>query len=151
MGGLCAGSIADTIIKSLKVPTDDAKTQVRRIFQGLALFGPALCLFTLAFNIPEHPIVAEALFAVAVGMQSFNAAGYGAANQEKAGPKWTGLLYSITSLPSVMIGTAGVYTTGKILDGTDQCWNIVFALNAAIYIIGATAFVALYDSKREFD
>ena len=84
-------------------------------------------------------------------MLAFNAAGYLAANQEKAGEKWAGLLYSVTSLPAVMVGTFGVYVTGQILDMTHQDWSAVFALNAAINLLGATAFVALYDSKREFD
>jgi MFS transporter, ACS family, solute carrier family 17 (sodium-dependent inorganic phosphate cotransporter), other len=85
------------------------------------------------------------------GLQAFNAAGYLSANQEKAGERWSGLLYSITSLPAVMVGTAGVYLTGQILDYTHQDWSVVFALNAAIFLLGSTSFVALYDSKREFD
>jgi len=86
-----------------------------------------------------------------VGFQSFNAAGYGAANQEKSGPRWTGLLYSITSLPSVIVGTSGVYLTGKILDSTDQNWSYVFGLNAFVYALGGIAFATLYDSRKEFD
>ena len=93
----------------------------------------------------------EMILAMAIGLQSFNAAGYGAANQEKAGEKWTGLLYSVTSLPSVLVGTFAVYWTGKILDSTDQNWNLVFGLNSFVYFLGAAAFVALYDSKKEFD
>jgi hypothetical protein len=84
-------------------------------------------------------------------MQSLNAAGYGAANQEKAGPKWTGLLYSVTSLPSVVVGTVGVQVTGIILDATGQNWSYVFAINAGIYVVGASAFVILYNSQQEFD
>jgi ACS family sodium-dependent inorganic phosphate cotransporter len=150
IGGLSAGSAADAVIKNLEVQSDQAITQVRRTFQGLALFGPAVCMSLLS-SIPEQPWVAQVLFAVSVSMQSFNSAGYGAANQEKAGPKWTGLLYSVTSLPSVMFGTVGVYLTGRILDATNQDWSSIFALNAVVYALGATAFVVLYDSRREFD
>jgi ACS family sodium-dependent inorganic phosphate cotransporter len=151
IGGLTAGTLADNLIENMEVSTEEDVTRLRKCFQGLALFVPALCMGTLASNVPEEPIVAQTLFAVAVGFQSFNAAGYGAANQEKAGPKWTGLLYSITSLPSVMVGTFAVYLTGQILDLTEQNWSIVFGLNACVYALGATAFVALYDSKKEFD
>lgn len=149
--GLSAGTLADNIIQNLEDRSDEAITNVRKAFQGVALFGPSLCLGTLAYSMPEDPAVAQVLLALAVGLQSFNAAGYGAANQEKAGEKWTGLLYAITSLPSVMIGTFAVYLTGQILDYTDQNWNIVFGLNSMVYFLGATAFVALYDSKKEFD
>jgi len=151
IGGLSSGKIADSVIQNLEIPTDADITRVRRIFQGVALLGPAVCLSTLASNIPEEPWIAQTLFAAAVGMQSFNAAGYGAANQEKAGAQWTGLLYSITSLPSVMVGTFGVFLTGKILDATDQNWSYVFGLNSFIYVLGGLAFISLYDSRKEFD
>jgi len=151
LGGITSGKIADSIIQNMKDVDDDLITRVRRLFQGLALLGPAVCLSILASKIPEEPWVAQILFAAAVGMQSFNAAGYGAANQEKAGAQWTGLLYSVTSLPSVMVGTFGVYLTGKILDETHQNWSYVFGLNAFIYMLGGLAFVLLYDARKEFD
>jgi len=151
IGGLTSGKIADSVIQNLENVTDDDITRVRRLFQGFALLGPAVCLSILASNIPEEPWVAQTLFAAAVGMQSFNAAGYGAANQEKAGAQWTGLLYSITSLPSVIVGTFGVYLTGKILDATGQNWSYIFGLNAFIYVIGGIVFVNLYDARKEFD
>jgi ACS family sodium-dependent inorganic phosphate cotransporter len=150
LGGLLAGSVADAVIQNLE-ETDDNVTLARRVFQGISLYGAALCLLILSLNIPEEPWVAQSLLTGAVGFKAFSAAGYGAANQEKAGAKWTGLLYSITSLPAVMVGTCGVYVTGRILDSTNQDWSFVFGLNAAIYVLGATAFAALYESKREFD
>ena len=151
IGGLTSGKIADYVIQNLENVTNDDISRVRRIFQGVGLLGPAMCLSILASKIPEEPWVAQALFAAAVGLQSFNAAGYGAANQEKAGAKWTGLLYSITSLPSVMVGTFGVFLTGKILDATDQNWTYVFGLNAFVYMLGGLAFISLYDARKEFD
>ena len=149
--GLSAGSIADKVIRRLKDPTDESVTRVRKIFQGIALLGPSVCLGSLAFSIPEDPKTAQTLFSVSVGLQAFNAAGYGAANQEKAGEKWTGLLYGITSLPSVMIGTFAVYLTGRILDATSQNWALVFGLNSIVYFLGGVAFILLYDSRKEFD
>ena len=151
IGGLSAGAVADKMIQNMEVETVEEVTKVRKLFQGIGLFGPAACLGILSLHIPEHPWVAQALLAGTVGMQSFNAAGYGAANQEKAGEKWTGLLYSITSLPSVIIGTCSVYLTGRLLDATEQNWSYVFGINAVVFALGATAFVTLYDSKKEFD
>lgn len=149
--GLVAGSLAESMIQKLGGTTDETVTQVRKFFQGIALYGPALCLATLAWHVPDEPWVAQSLLTVSVGLQAFNAAGYGAANQEKAGEKWTGLLYSITSLPSVMVGTLAVYVTGQILDLTHQDWSYVFCLSSCAAAVGATAFVVLYESRREFD
>lgn len=152
VGGLIAGNSADALLRKMGGnDSEDVKTRIRKIYQGIALFGPALCLAILSSYVPEEPIVAQTLLMGTVGLQAFNAAGYQAANQEKAGDKWTGLLYSITSLPGVMVGSFAVYLTGQILDATSQDWSSVFALNAFVNVLGASAFVLLYNSKREFD
>jgi hypothetical protein len=82
---------------------------------------------------------------------TFEAAGNEVCVQEKAGKQWVGLLYCVTSLPAVMVGTLGVYITGQVLDKTHQDWSYVFGLNAFVYVLGAAAFLAWYDSKREFE
>jgi ACS family sodium-dependent inorganic phosphate cotransporter len=87
-GGLISGSLADRIIQSLEVRTDEAVTNVRKVFQGIALFGPALCLAALACHVPEQPLVAQFLLTGMVGLQAFQSAGFGAGIQEKAGEKW---------------------------------------------------------------
>jgi ACS family sodium-dependent inorganic phosphate cotransporter len=150
VGGLVAGTTADKIIQRMESPKDGL-TRLRKIYQSIALCGPALCLATLSTHIPEQPWVAQALLTGTVGLQAFNAAGYAAANQEKAGEKWTGLLYSLTSLPGVMVGSFAVALTGQILDATQQDWSLVFGLNAAVDCLGAAAFAMLYNSKQEFD
>lgn len=152
VGGLIAGYTADKIMGSF-VEDDNVekRTLVRRGFQSLALFGPASFLLMLAYHIPEDPTVTQFLLTGAVGFAAFNAAGYSAAPQEKAGEKWAGLLYSITTLPGVVFGSVGVYITGQILDLTNQNWTGVWSLNGAIDIIGGLAFLALYDSRREFE
>lgn len=153
IAGLSAGLIADKIISSYSEDDDfDTKrTNIRKAFQGLALLGPAACLLTLSSNIPDSPFTAQALLMGTVGFQAFNAAGYGSSPQEKAGEKWSGLLYSITTLPGVVFGSLGVFLTGQILDATNQDWSQVFSVNAAIDVVGALAFIALYNSKKEFD
>jgi sugar phosphate permease len=153
-GGLLAGNVADALIRyysSRGEMSELTLTNVRKLFQSVALFGPALALGILAMDIPADPVVAQSFLMVAVGLQAFTASGFESANQEKAGEKWAGLLYSVTSLPAVMVGTAGVYTVGQILDATGQDWSVVFGINAIVNILGGTAFVALYNSKREFD
>lgn len=152
VSGLSAGFAADKIIERFVEDDNiDKRTLVRKAFQGLALIGPAACLFTLSSNIPENPATAQFLLTGAVGLQAFNSAGYGSAPQEKAGDQWSGLLYSITTLPGVVFGSAGVYIAGQILDATDKNWAGVFGLNACVDLIGGLAFIALYDSKREFE
>lgn len=154
MSGLVAGYAADKILGSYAANDDDQKsktTQVRKGFQSLALFGPAACLFTMAYHIPDDPTFAQFLLTGTVGLQAFSSAGYSAACQEKAGEKWAGLLYSLTTLPGVVFGSVGVYVTGQMLDFTDQNWAGVFGLNGVVDILGGLAFVALYNSRKEFE
>jgi ACS family sodium-dependent inorganic phosphate cotransporter len=152
IGGLLAGYTADKILASFAEDGDIEKTTlVRKSFQALSLFGPAACLLTLAYHIPDDPSITQFLLTGTVGLSSFNAAGFSAAPQEKAGEKWAGLLYSITSLPGVVFGSVGVYATGQILDMTHQNWSGVWGLNGAVDILGGLAFVALYNSRREFE
>lgn len=169
VAGLSAGFIADKVLEKYASNTavesivgadnsitatqlmEERRTQIRKIFQGIALLMPAACLLTLSSNIPQDPFAAQLLLTGTVGFQAFNAAGYGAAPQEKAGAKWSGLLYSVTTLPGVMVGSLGVYVTGVILDNSDQNWSQVFALNGLVDIVGAIAFIILYNSRKEFD
>ncbi|KAL7571739.1 hypothetical protein ACA910_002838 [Epithemia clementina (nom. ined.)] len=151
IGGLVAGNLADGVIRNLPERTDEALTNVRKVFQSIALYGPALTMALLASNIPEDPQIAQFFLMAVVGFQAFVVAGFEAGNQEKAGTKWAGLLYSITSLPAVCVGTFGVWCVGQVLDATGQDWSIVFYMNAFVNVLGATAFLALYNSKREFD
>ena len=60
---------------------------------------------------------------------------------------------SLTSLPGVMVGSLSVSVTGKILDAMadDKGWSTVFQLNSVICVAGALCFLALYDSKKEFE
>jgi len=152
VGAFVVGQAADRVVRHMEDPDSvEEKTRIRKGFQSLGLFGPALGLGYLASHIPEHAWVAQVLLSMSFGMQAFNLGGFEAANQEKAGPQWAGLLYSVTSLPGVLVGTGGVYITGRILDATNQDWSVVFGLNSVVNILGALSFLALYDSKREFD
>jgi MFS transporter, ACS family, solute carrier family 17 (sodium-dependent inorganic phosphate cotransporter), other len=81
---------------------DESKTLVRKVFQSIALFGGAISLGLLASNIPDDPVVAQTYLTIAVALQAFCGAGFEGGNQDKAGEKWAGLLYSFTSLPAVM-------------------------------------------------
>ena len=152
LGGAAAGLLADNVIKNMNDENDEEeKTRIRKSFQAVGLLGPAASVGILAWHIPENAWVAQLCLAGAFGLMGFNIGGFEAANQEKAGSRWAGLLYGVTSLPGVLAGTGGVYLTGQILDATNQDWSIVFGINALVNIVGATAFMALYDSKKEFD
>lgn len=102
LGGFVAGALADSTLRNMNDISVESTTQVRKMFQAVGLLGPAVALGSLAWNIPEEAWVAQLFLMVAVGLQAFNAGGFEAGTQDKAGPKWIGMLYSITSLPAVI-------------------------------------------------
>lgn len=111
-GGILAGNLADAFLRRHQesnngVIDERVLTNIRKTFQGIALYGPAVALGALWWHLPEDPVVAQTFLMAAVGLQAFTSAGFDAGNQEKAGPKWAGLLYSVTSLPAVIFGTTG--------------------------------------------
>ena len=139
VGGLTAGTAADYILSKFCdddqcIDIDEAtekRTQVRKLFQGIALLGPATCLYLLS-NLPEQASTAQVLLGGTVGLQAFDAAGFGVATQEKAGQKWAGLLYSLTSLPGVMVRSVSVSVTGQLLDmmaDKNAGWSAVQSLS----------------------
>ncbi|GAX16769.1 MFS transporter, ACS family, solute carrier family 17 (sodium-dependent inorganic phosphate cotransporter), other [Fistulifera solaris] len=152
VGGIAAGIAADWTVQNMQDPSnDDEKTKIRNIFQSLGLLGPAAVMASMAWHIPEEAWLAQAGLAGVFGLQSFNAGGFEAASQEKAGPRWAGFLYSMTTLPGVLVGTFGVWVTGVLLDATNQDWGMIFAINALVNVLGAVAFVSLYESRKEFE
>ena len=103
IGGFVAGIAADSILRTMAdTRTVESTTQVRKAFQAIGLLGPAVALALLALYTPDDPLVAQIALTAAVGMQSFNSAGFEAGLQDKVGPRWAGMLYSVTSLPAVL-------------------------------------------------
>jgi MFS transporter, ACS family, solute carrier family 17 (sodium-dependent inorganic phosphate cotransporter), other len=108
VGGGVAGVAADAWLMSPRTTPRSVEevTRLRKFVQGIAFLGPAAALAMLAYDIPEKAITAQWFLMITVGLQSFHSAGFEAGNQEKAGPKWSGLLYSVTSLPAVFCKSA---------------------------------------------
>jgi MFS transporter, ACS family, solute carrier family 17 (sodium-dependent inorganic phosphate cotransporter), other len=97
LGGFLAGTMADRTLKNLRTKTttstsigdtdDTIVTQMRKQFQTVGLVGPAIALGALAYQKPDEARIAQLYLMVAVGLQSFNAGGFEAGTQDKAGKK----------------------------------------------------------------
>lgn len=145
--GFIAGTVADSWIRCYP----NQITKIRKVFQGIALYGPAVCLGTLFYHIPRQFWISGLLLMGSFGLRNLNVAGLGPAAQEKSGPRYAGLLYSFTALPGTLFGSLGVFITGAILDTTNRDWSIVYGVNATVCAFGATIFILLYDGVKEFD
>jgi MFS transporter, ACS family, solute carrier family 17 (sodium-dependent inorganic phosphate cotransporter), other len=157
--GLGAGRLVDWVLPQIQARHDehdssrdvvDDLSMARKVAQTMALAGPAVVLTSMALEIPNDPIRAAQLFMLMAALQACGNAGNDASVQDKP-QKWTGLLYSVTALPAVLVGSVSVYLTGQVLDWTHQDWSFVFGLNACVNVLGALTYAKWYNAKREFD
>ena len=143
LSGLLGGRLADYLI----VKGWD-KTVVRKIFQTMAFVVPAGCLLYLgsqqAGSITETGAILA--FAVATGFSALSVAGYSSGVQDvcRGGSKLVPILYSATSAPAVLAGSAGIYGTGKILDNFSGNFDLILRGIAAVYLAGAMFYAARY-------
>eukprot|EP00903_Cladosiphon_okamuranus_P014884 g13783.t1 len=138
--GNVAGQSADFLVNKGLL---DLKS-VRKLFQTVALVGPAACMLFLAQG-PETSNEASALFTAAVALGSCSSAGFGSSVQDLRA-RDTGVIYGMTSACSAVVGSVGTYLAGVILDSTDS-WSMVFQSTAAVYMVGAFVYGALYRAE----
>jgi len=144
--GIPSGIIADKIVASKRVKT----VYVRKFFQSLGMFLPAIILIVLSFDNPD-PTKAVILMIFALAFLAFTTAGHNT-NFLDLSTKHSGVLYSISNTTSTIPGIIGVSITGYILDHSNHNWSIVFLLAAVIFIIAGILFLIFGKGEQiDFD
>lgn len=151
VGSLTAGFACDALVAN-----GLSLTNARRVMQSISLGGPMLAmaaLCTISAGVGGGVLdrdSAEALFIVAVGCQSFSAAGYGCGAQDIA-TKYSSLIYGATSVLAVIAGASGQYFTGWLLDQTGRDFTPMFALVVIVELAGLIAWNSWWSSERTFE
>ena len=120
-----------------------SKTKTRKVFQSIALIMPAATLVLLSKDgAADNAANAILAFSTATGFAALSVAGFGSSvlDLSKPNSRLIPIIYSLTSLPSVLIGSIGTWSVGKILDATGD-WNLCFLGIASVYTTGALFFV----------
>lgn len=135
-----AGWSADTLINKKLLST----TNTRKLMQGIASLGPAICLVLLALQ-PAGPeggnlTVSAGLLTATLAIGGFQAAGYGS-NHQDLSPKYSGILFGLTNATASSAGALAVFLTGVLLDQTDS-WSVIFGVVSVVYAIGFAGFAA---------
>jgi ACS family sodium-dependent inorganic phosphate cotransporter len=153
----CSGWIADGLVNNGKLN----RTDTRKLMQGIASFGPALCLLSLA--IESHSYVpnsnkeemngalngAVALVTAWLALGGFSAAGYGS-NHQDLSKKYSGILFGLCNGLASIAGSISIYATGLILNKSDNNWGLIFELAAVCYILGAAGYIKWASCEEEF-
>ncbi|KAH7639661.1 sialin-like protein 6 [Dermatophagoides farinae] len=148
LASLLAPTIANLLINRLKI----RRLIVRKIFQSIALFGPALCLGLIpAFGTQPNPVIA--MLIMAMMLYGFFSAGEWTIISEYA-PNFAGTVFGMANILAFAMGVVAPYIVGVLLDdknsgGDRQQWNKVFYISVIIYVIGGLTFLIFATDQQQ--
>ena len=151
IGGAILGSVAGYLADDLVNQGKD-KTFIRKLFQSVALLTPAFIMYMLSISgCMITATTASFYFIGAISAAAVCVGGFGSSVQDICkSSKLTPIIYGITSVPAVLMGSFGVYITGVVLDNYHD-WNIIFQGTAIIYCLGALFYSFHYEATKTFE
>ncbi|XP_023210313.1 sialin-like [Centruroides sculpturatus] len=117
-------------------------TNIRKFSEGIAMFGPAACIFAISFQGCESTNVIISLV-VGMGCSGFNNSGDVAIVLDLA-PEFAGVLFGLTCGLCNAAGILSPYVAGVILDknaGDTVYWNYVFYMASFAYFLAGVIFI----------
>ncbi|XP_053209531.1 uncharacterized transporter slc-17.2-like isoform X2 [Panonychus citri] len=146
---LITGYISDTIEHKKLI----SRTTSRKIFEAIALIGPAIMTSIIPFITNNTTGIVTALV-VSMILWGFSAGGDNPMVMDIS-PKNSGAIYGFTAGLSSFPGPLAPYFVGLVLElghGDPSVWNYVFWSCSLFYVIGAIFFTIFGTSKeQDFD
>lgn len=154
------GPVADGLVeKGVKL------TRVRKLAQGVAFVGPAICMIMCGLLTPKGlgpqagPEAAAAvanapvtllviLLSISFALGAWSRAGL-YCNHQDLSPKYAGALLGITNTAGALPGVLGVTAAGYLLDMTNSWALALFYPTAACQIFGAVFYTTFASSERQ--
>lgn len=158
------GPVADGLVKK-----GMSLTRVRKLCQGLAFVGPALCMIACAFYSPvgaapgaSPAAVAAAaaaaatapvpalvlLLSLAFALGAWSRAGL-YCNHQDLSPQYASALLGITNTAGALPGVLGVTAAGFLLDATNSWALALFLPTACCQLLGALIYSLYASSERQ--
>ena len=129
-------------------------TNVRKIAQGVAFVGPALCMILCSFLSPvaiAHQTLLLTVLSVAFALSTFSRGGL-YCNHQDLSPKYAAALLGISNTAGALPGIIGVWLTGNLLDITGGSWGIsMFLPIAIVQALGFIVFTMYGSGKQIWD
>ncbi|XP_023230391.1 sialin-like [Centruroides sculpturatus] len=117
-------------------------TNIRKLCETIAMFGPAACILAISFLDCESTKIIICLF-VGMGCFGFNSSGDVAIVLDLA-PEFAGVLFGLTHGLRNAAGILSPYVAGVILDINAEdmvYWNYVFYMASFTYFVGGVIFI----------
>ncbi|XP_043236936.1 sodium-dependent phosphate transport protein 1, chloroplastic-like [Amphibalanus amphitrite] len=131
--GVAAGHLADRLITKKQWTV----LSVRRLMTTVGLVGPAvfLLLFCAVTNLPA----ALLLVSIVMGFCAFNSAGH-LSNHAEVAPNHAGVTFAISNTLATIPGILCGPVTADLVTASQGRWFPVFALAAAVNLVGAIVY-----------
>ncbi|XP_029650317.1 uncharacterized transporter slc-17.2-like [Octopus sinensis] len=137
------GKLADILLSKKYLST----RSVRVLFQTFALIASACLLIALGFLRCDQTILITLLLFLSGITLSFVSGGVLVNNSDIA-PRFAGIVYGIANTFASTSGSINSLTTKALTpNGTQEEWQIVFALSAVICVAGAILFAILVKAE----
>ncbi len=157
------GPIADGWVR-----TGMPLTRVRKLCQGIAFVGPAMCMLACAILTPSAAATAKgallagaepmlspirmaclvALLSVAFALGAWSRAGL-YCNHQDLSPKYASALLGISNTAGALPGVLGVTAAGYMLDATNSWALALFVPTAICQLVGAVVYSIFASSERQ--
>ncbi|CAE7419441.1 ANTR6 [Symbiodinium microadriaticum] len=149
-GALASPLVGQLADKLLKDGWD--VSSLRRVFQGTAFFGGAVCMLLNAFLGPSLGTVGQvALLVAATTLKSADRAGLFCTHADLS-PRYAGALLALSSTAGAIAPIPVIEFIGKLIDETGSFGWGLFVPIAIAQIIGGLVYVTTADCERqEFD
>jgi ACS family sodium-dependent inorganic phosphate cotransporter len=128
-------------------------TTVRKMSQGIAFAGPALCMCALAVLTPTTAGAGPTTLIVGIMSVAFALGAWARAglycNHQDLSPKYAAALLGLTNTAGALPGVLGVTTAGYLLDATGSWAMALFYPTAICQVFGLIMYTLLGSSERQ--
>ena len=128
-------------------------TTVRKLSQGIAFAGPALCMLAMSILTPAVPGTGCTGLLVAIMSLAFALGAWARAglycNHQDLSPKYAAALLGLTNTAGALPGVLGVTAAGYLLDATGSWAYALFYPTICCQIFGLVVYSILASSERQ--
>lgn len=116
-------------------------THIRKLFNSIGMFGPAVMLLAMCFT-GCHSTIAVSIISATLGLSGFASAGFNV-NHIDIAPNYAGTLMGITNMCANSMGIITPYFVGFIINGHEDLshWRTIFLCSSSIYFLGNVIFL----------
>lgn len=128
-------------------------TDVRKLSQGIAFAGPAMCMLALAKLTPATAGQGPTTLIVGIMSLAFALGAWARAglycNHQDLSPRYAGALLGLSNTAGALPGVLGVTAAGYLLDKTGSWAQALFIPTALCQVLGLVVYSIFASSKRQ--